>query len=528
MKLPIRQAVFARTLTILAISLVSACTGTTVQDDPLPVATVDVTPSSTLNLSVGATAQLTGIPKGSHGEQMTSRTVTWQSANSAVATVSATGQVTGAGGGSTQITATSEGKTSTPVAVVVTAGQIALSRTAVAFDALSGSTNPAAQTVSITNSGSGTLAGLTVGAIQYGAGQPTGWLTASLTPATAPSTLTLQPATGTLNAGTYTAVVPVTSTGAGNSPQNVTVTFVVNASVSLTIGGAGTGSGTVTVGGFTCTITNGAATGSCALRAAVGTPVVLTATPTGTSVFSGWSGDCTGTSTCSLTMSANRSVTAAFNPPSQTVIALSSSTVSFAAGQGGGNPPLQTVSISNGGAVALTGLAVSAVQYTAGQPTGWLSVGLTGTTAPADLNLQPTIGALAPGTYTATVNVTSPVASNSPATVTINLVVIAKPVVITFAATTVTFNSASLGGSVAQDGQPYSIFFEYGTNPSLPLPASSTSASSGPTVNCPGTVTCNWSQTLSGLISGTTYYYRIVATNAAGTSRGSIISFKTN
>jgi hypothetical protein len=43
-----------------------------------------------------------------------------------------------------------------------------------------------------------------------------------------------------------------------------------------------------------------------------GTTVTLTATPAGRSRFAGWSGDCTGKSTCVLSMTGDHAVTAAF------------------------------------------------------------------------------------------------------------------------------------------------------------------------------------------------------------------------
>src|SRR5439155_3562155 len=66
-----------------------------------------------------------------------------------------------------------------------------LSPTSVSFGATPGGANPAPQTVSITNGGGGTLSGLAVEPISYGTGQPTGWLSATLSGSTAPATLTL-------------------------------------------------------------------------------------------------------------------------------------------------------------------------------------------------------------------------------------------------------------------------------------------------------------------------------------------------
>jgi hypothetical protein len=120
-----------------------------------------------------------------------------------------------------------------PVAVavrLVVTGQapaIGLSPASLSFSATAGGPSPAAQTVSVTNVGGGSLGGLGA-SIDYGSG-PSGWLTATLGGTSAPTTLTVRPTTGSLSAGTYTAVVRVTSGAAQNSPQQVSVTFTVSA-----------------------------------------------------------------------------------------------------------------------------------------------------------------------------------------------------------------------------------------------------------------------------------------------------------
>jgi hypothetical protein len=110
---------------------------------------------------------------------------------------------------------------------------IALSRTTVGFAATAGGANPAVETVTITNGGAGSLTGLGA-SINYQGGQPTGWLSRSLSPTTAPSTLTLNATTGSLAAGTYNATVSVSSPVAGNSPQTVAVTFTVSSAPPTT------------------------------------------------------------------------------------------------------------------------------------------------------------------------------------------------------------------------------------------------------------------------------------------------------
>jgi hypothetical protein len=82
----------------------------------------------------------------------------------------------------------------------------------------------------------------------------------------------------------------------------------------LGVAPAGSGTGTVTSSpvGISC--------GSvCSGGYAPGTSVILTATPDPGTVFSGWSGDCSGSGTCSVTLDAARSVTATFVAASLTL-----------------------------------------------------------------------------------------------------------------------------------------------------------------------------------------------------------------
>jgi hypothetical protein len=90
-----------------------------------------------------------------------------------------------------------------------------------------GAADRPAQTVSV-NAPSGTapLTGLAVGTIGYGGGS-TGWLTATLSGTDAPSTVTLKASKRGLFPGTYTAIVPITSGVATNSPQRVEFTLQV-------------------------------------------------------------------------------------------------------------------------------------------------------------------------------------------------------------------------------------------------------------------------------------------------------------
>ena len=108
--------------------------------------------------------------------------------------------------------------------------------------------------------------------------------------------------------GTGTCVVTVTAV------KNVTATFNVTVvpptTHTLTVSKSGSGSVTSSPAGINC----GA---DCSEAYNEGTAVTLTATAAAGSHFVGWSGACTGTGACHVTMSAAKSVTATFatNPP---------------------------------------------------------------------------------------------------------------------------------------------------------------------------------------------------------------------
>lgn len=110
-------------------------------------------------------------------------------------------------------------------------------------------------------------------------------------------------------------------------------------------------------------------------------------------------------------------ITAAGSP----AIGLGSTSVNFAATQGGASPTAQTVSVTNTSVGTLTGLGIGTISYVGAS--GWLAAGLNTTTAPATLTLTATTGSLTAGTYTATVPVTAAVASNSPQTVSVTFTV---------------------------------------------------------------------------------------------------------
>ena len=353
------------------------------------------------------------------------------------------------------------------LAVRAALGQLELDRTQIAMQATQSGSVPSAELVAITNRAAGALTGLAT-AIDYGSG-PTGWLTTRLDATTTPATLTLNANQAGLPLGTHRAEVRVSSPDASNSPVTIEVTLTVvlaggppriglerdTVNFAWSVGSAlpapqsvvisNQGGGTLT--GLQLAVSYGPGQPRGWLVASLGgttapTPVTLQVAPgslpAGSYVASVEvvSGSAT---------NSPQFIRVQFEVTSGPLIAVAPDSVGFSAIQGGGNPAAQAVSINNPGTGSLTGLAVS-IDYEPGQPTGWLAGTLSGSTAPTTLTLSATTGALPSGTHTATVNVTSPVANNSPAPVEVTFTVLTPAPSITLSPSTARFN-ATTGGT---------------------------------------------------------------------------------
>ena len=97
-----------------------------------------------------------------------------------------------------------------------------------------------------------------------------------------------------------------------NQTTSVAATFG-SAGVALSVSASGSGSGTIVSNppGINCA--------SCSASFASGTAVTLTADPVSGSNFGGWSGACSGTGSCAITLSSAASVTASFTATLQSV-----------------------------------------------------------------------------------------------------------------------------------------------------------------------------------------------------------------
>ena len=150
------------------------------------------------------------------------------------------------------------------------------------------------------------------GSIGYSISGVPNWLDASatsgsLTTSATTVTFTVNATANSLPAGTYGPVtIAFTNTTNGQGNATLTATLTVSPS-SYTLAVRETGSGTVTSApsGISCPA-------ACSANYNAGTAVTLTAVPAGGWSFAGWSGACSGTGTCIVTMSSTQSASATF------------------------------------------------------------------------------------------------------------------------------------------------------------------------------------------------------------------------
>ena len=138
----------------------------------------------------------------------------------------------------------------------------------------------------------------------------------------------------------------------------------------------------------------------------------------------------TGVGTGSTTIRANdgsSEVAASIQVRTPPLLRVSQPTVAFESVAGEADPAPQSLAITNDGEIPLTGIAVSAVTYGVGQQEGWLTATTSSAAAPSQLQLSVSTTGLAPGTYTASLTVSSSVSANGPQSVAITLVVLRPP-----------------------------------------------------------------------------------------------------
>ena len=182
-------------------------------------------------------------------------------------------------------------------------------------------------------------------------------------------TLTPAAASGSTFAGwsgacTGTGACTVSMTAA----RAVTATFNSSTTTyALTLTKAGTGAGTVTSSpaGISCG-------SSCSANYASGTSVTLTAAAASGSTFAGWSGACTGTGACTVSLTAARAVTATFNGSSSFALSVTK------AGTGTGTVTSSPTGVNCGSTCSANYASNSSVTLTAAAASGSTFAGWSG------------------------------------------------------------------------------------------------------------------------------------------------------
>ncbi|RKQ94073.1 all-beta uncharacterized protein [Solirubrobacter pauli] len=308
---------------------------------------------------------------------------------------------------------------------------VAVSPGALSFSGTVGATSPAAKTLAISNAGGGTLS--------WTASESVGWLSVSPGSGTNAGTVTVTPDVSGLAAGTYTTDVTITAPGATGSPSTVPVTFTVSAPVppslqvspsslafSATTGGAAPAAKTLTVangGGGTLTWT--AETNASWLSAAPASGSgggTITVTPSIAGLDPGtYSGTVTVSAAGATGSPASIPVTLTITAPPPPALAVTPTTLAFAATLGQANPAAKTLAVSNSGSGSLA--------VTVADDAAWLTATPASGSAPLTVTVTPSITGLAAGTYAANVTVTATTsgATGSPKTIPVTLTVAAAP-----------------------------------------------------------------------------------------------------
>src|SRR6266550_627906 len=279
----------------------------------VPVASVTVTPASA-SVQQGATAQLTATPRDANGTALTGRVVTWGSNNTAVATVSSSGLVSGAGAGSATITATSEGQSGT-AAITVTAptGQLAIGDSVQATvstwvrniaqppaDPATGTppsvigTQPAGARGVVD---SGPVLNTTPGgdgAIRYHvlfAAAPSGWVVqdylAKIVPTVPVAAVTVTPASVSVLQGQTVQLTATPRDANGNPLTGRVITWQSSNSAIASVNGSGLVSGVAAGGPVTMTATSEGQSGTATVTVTVAPVAAVTVTPSSGTVAIG-------------------------------------------------------------------------------------------------------------------------------------------------------------------------------------------------------------------------------------------------
>jgi hypothetical protein len=276
-------------------------------------------------------------------------------------------------------------------------------------------------------------------------------------------------------------------TGTGNctvdmtQARTVTATFALR-TYALAVSRAGNGAGSVTATGIDCGT-------DCSGTYNHGTNVTLSAAATGDSAFGGWSGACSGTGTCTVSMTQARSVTATFTLNSYALSVTKAGT---------GTGTVTGGDIACGATCSATFVSATTVTLTAAADASSTFTGWSGACS---------------GTGSCTVSMTQ-----------------TRAVTATFAvrsfALSVTKNGTGTGivtGSGVDCGATCSASYNYGTDVTLSAASDASSVFTGWTGACSGTTPCTVDMTQARSVAAT-FTLRAFALTVAksGTGAGAV------
>ena len=198
-------------------------------------------------------------------------------------------------------------------------------------------------------------------------------------------TLTATPSAGSAFAGWSGGGGGCTGTGqcVVTVASATTVTAAFDRIFTLSVGLTGSGSGTVTSmpAGITCPAT-------CAAGYPSGTGVTLTANPSAGSVFTGWSGGCSGAGQCSVTLGADTAVTAIFSGRFALTVSVTGPGTVSSRPAGIACPPACTADFETGATVSLGAAAAAHATFSG------FSGDCTGTSCTLSMTTARSVGAV--------------------------------------------------------------------------------------------------------------------------------------
>ncbi|TVP56563.1 MAG: hypothetical protein EA351_07575 [Gemmatimonadales bacterium] len=420
-----------------------ACEDVSVSE--VAIHSIEITPAA-FELIPQDTVRLTATPLDQAGRALPGRPIDWTALDPETATVDQSGLVHAIAPGTARIRASTGGASGLASIQVGESPQIAFSLPEVEFSLVAGAGLSSPVHVAITTEGGGALSGLAV-SIEWieGAG---GWLQATLEGSSAPTTLVLRADPGTRPAGRYEASMTLSSTTPGVEPAVLTAVLEVADSapaIGISPGALGFSSSqgqgapnpqTVrvsNVGGGTLTglesdieYVAGASQGwldASFESTTAPTDLVLRVNPTGLSpgVF-----DALVRVNSPFVEGSGILVQVRYRygePPPQ--FGLSPTTVTRTVEEGDPATAAVPVQITNDGSGEISGITAD-VEYS-GANRGWVESELLDTDAPTQLLVTFDPDGLLPGSYQAQAVIQSSDAINSPASVSLHLNVLSRP-----------------------------------------------------------------------------------------------------